>query len=138
MSDSDGGRPPVNGTGWPHSGLEGDWDVRTISVGGELVPPIEDSRLTLSVDHDRVWGSSGVNRFTGRLGDDRLFGLLATTRMAGPHELMAQEDIFLRHLSEAEDWEHAEDGISLTSQGLVIVTLTPSPSPSEGSGASRA
>lgn len=110
------------------SGLEGDWEVSAIEVGGELVPPIDGSRLTLSVDGVRAWGTSGVNRFTGQLGDETVFGVLATTRMAGPEELMAQEAIFLRHLREAQDWERAGEGISLTSQGLVIVALTPSPS----------
>ena len=110
-----------------HSGLEGHWEVSALEVGGELVPPIEASRLTLNVDEERVSGSSGVNRFTGQLGHDGLFGALATTRMAGPHELTAQEDIFLRHLNEAEAWEHYGEGISLTSLGLITVTLTPSP-----------
>lgn len=58
--------------------------MSAIEVGGELVPPIERSRLTLSVDEDRLSGSRGVNRFMGQLDDDGLFGVLATTRMAGP------------------------------------------------------
>jgi heat shock protein HslJ len=122
----------------PRSGPEGHWEVSEIAIGGELVPPIEGSQLTLSVEDGRVWGSSGVNRFAGRFGDDGLLGPLATTRMAGPDELMAQEDIFLRHLDEAEAWEHADQGISLIAHGLIVVTLTPSPLLSEECDAPRA
>lgn len=113
----------------PKSRLEGSWEVSAMKVGGELVPTIEGSRLTLSVDEDRVSGSSGVNPFTGLLGDRGLFGAMAATRMAGPDELMVQEGIFLRHLNEAQGCQLAGEGISLTSQGLIAVTLTPPPSP---------
>lgn len=41
---------------------------------------------------------------------------------------MTREDICLRHLSDAEDWESDRDGIPLTSQGLIVLTLITSPS----------
>ena len=107
--------------------LEGHWEVRGILIDGHLQSPIEGSRLSLSVENGQVWGSSGVNRFTGRLDADRLFGPLAATRKAGPEQLMAQEAVFLRHLGEAEGWERHEEGISLVARGLETVTLTPSP-----------
>ena len=113
----------------PDPPFEGHWEVSAIGFGGQLRPPVEGSRLTLSVEDDRVWGSSGVNRFTGRLEDGQgLFGPLATTRMAGPDELMAQEEVFLRHLGDADASEQSEEGISLTARGLTTVTLIPSPS----------
>lgn len=118
--------------------LEGEWEVSGLAVGGELQPPIGGSRLTLTVDDDRVWGRSGVNRFTGGFGEDGVFGPLAVTRMAGPQDLMIQEDIYLRHLSDAEGWEEQQGGISLLAGGLIVLTLVPISNLSGGPSAERA
>lgn len=108
------------------SDLEGRWVVESLSIGGELHDPIEGPDLTLEVNEDgRVGGSAGINRFMGRLDPDGLFGPLATTLMAGPEELMAQEQVYLHLLEAASSVEPIEEGMSLVGGGLILVTLKP-------------
>lgn len=102
---------------------EGEWVVTSISVGGELVPPLEGSQLTLDVKGDRVSGTAGVNRFMGQMSSDG-FGPLATTMMAGPPERMEQEQRYLGFLDSAESAESTGAGIELVESGLITVTLT--------------
>ena len=107
--------------------LEGSWLVESLAVGGELVPPLDGGRpLTLEVSGDQVSGSSGVNRFTGTWGSESIFSTLATTRMAGARELMAQEAILLTHFGKVDSIESSASGILLLAGGLVVVTLVPS------------
>ena len=73
--------------------LEGDWLV--IEIDGELVDPEAPREIRFA--GDRVAGRVGVNRFTGSFtieGDAIDVGPMASTRMAGPPELMALEDRF--------------------------------------------
>lgn len=98
----------------------------SLAIGGELQPTLDGPTLTLEVSDDgRVTGHAGVNRYMGRLGGDELFGPLATTMLAGPHDLMAQERIYLGHLQSAEGYEvdAEEGGINLVATGLLVVTL---------------
>ena len=89
--------------------------------------PLDGGRpLTLAVYGEQVSGSSGVNRFTGRLGQGLVFSTLAVTKMAGPEEFMAQEGIFLAHLESADSIEPSSSGILLLSGGLVVLTLVSS------------
>lgn len=104
----------------------GRWAVETLAIGGELQPILDGPVLTLEVSPDgEVTGRAGVNRFRGRLGDERVFGPLATTMMSGPHELMAQERIYLKHLEAADAYEIDADqgGINLVAKGLIVLTL---------------
>jgi len=99
------------------------WIVEMIAVGGELVPLIEGTMVTLESDGEQVGGEATINRYRGSLGDETLFGPLATTMMAGPEDHMAQEHIYLSHLGKADDLEIDNDEMKLLSGGLVIVTL---------------
>lgn len=74
-----------------HDGL---WAVDSIAVGGELVPPLPGTDLSLEFAHGRVAGSGGNNRFMGPVTNDLTFGPLATTMMAGPTDHMSQERIY--------------------------------------------
>ena len=81
--------------------LEGDWLV--IGIDGEPIDPKAPREVRF--EGDRVAGRVGVNRFTGSFTTDRdviQVGPVASTRMAGPPELMALEDRFNSHL----DGEH--------------------------------
>jgi heat shock protein HslJ len=82
----------------------GDWQL--VSIGGEA--PAEGlDRPTLLVQGDgRVAGFAGVNRYTGSLGgpEDRLFGPMPTTMMAGPPEAMALEARFTQAMGAATDF----------------------------------
>lgn len=102
---------------------EGSWVVSEISIGGELVPPLEGPVLTLEVSGGRLSGSAGINRFMGQIDKDH-FGTLATTRMAGPPELMDQEARYLRHLSSIDRVEVTKKGMNMVTSGLVVLTLT--------------
>jgi len=91
--------------------LEGDWLV--IEIDGEPIDP--DAPREVRFEGDRVAGRVGVNRFTGSYTTDGgviQVGPVASTRMAGPPELMALEDRFNSHL----DGEHeiALEGDALT------------------------
>jgi len=106
--------------------LEGSWIVESLAVGGELVPPLEGGEpLTLVVSDEKVSGTSGVNRFTGRLGDGNSFSSFAMTRMAGPEELMAQEAILQAHFESVDSIESSDSETLLLAGGQVVVTLAP-------------
>jgi len=106
--------------------LEGSWAVETLAVGGELVGPLDGGKpLTLDVDGDQVSGSSGLNRFMGSMSEEKVFSTLATTRMAGPEALMAQEAVFLAHLESADSIEVSDSGRFLLADGLIVLTLVP-------------
>lgn len=107
------------------SRLEGRWRVQCLAIGGELQPTLDGPALTLEVEGTAVWGNTGVNTFTGRLDGQKLFGPLTVSELSGPHELMAQEEIYLRHLSDARRFESSDEGISLLANGLILVTLLP-------------
>ncbi len=103
-----------------HDGL---WVVESIAVGGELVPPLPGTDLTLEFVDGRVAGSTGINRFTGAVANDPMFGPLATTMMAGPADHMSQERIYLDHLESIDSYEVDADEMRLITGGLVVVTL---------------
>jgi heat shock protein HslJ len=85
-------------------------------IGGRGV--IDRARTTLEfLEPGRVAGHTGCNRFFGPVeldGDAISFGDLATTRMACPEALMAQEQQFLHALAEARR-------IGLAQQGRILL-----------------
>jgi heat shock protein HslJ len=73
--------------------LDGSW--RLVEIDGEPVDP--DAPNEIQFDGGRVSGRVGVNRFNGSYtvsADTIEFGPVATTRMAGPPELMDLERRF--------------------------------------------
>lgn len=103
-----------------HDGL---WLVESIAVGGELVPPLPGTDLSLEFVDGRVAGSTGINRFTGVVANDPMFGTLATTMMTGPADHMSQERFYLDHLGSIDSYEVDADEMRLITEGLVVVTL---------------
>ena len=91
--------------------LAGDWKLTRLGDDA----PAADLMLTLSVAADgKVSGSSGVNRFAGKLADEKkLFGPLVITRRAGPPEAMAVEAAYTKALDEATRFEIKEDKLTL-------------------------
>jgi heat shock protein HslJ len=86
------------------------WSVTGYNNGKEAVVSVAaDSELTLEFGSDgQVSGSAGVNTFSGTYeydGNTLSFGPLATTRMAGPPELMEQETLYLTALEASVSWE---------------------------------
>lgn len=102
---------------------QGTWVVLTYRSGDEMVIPDDRSEASLTFDGSIVSGSMGLNRFSGQVHAQFPIGPLAMTRMAGPPELMRQEDIILEHLQEADTVEVTEDGMTLSLDGFLLVEL---------------
>jgi heat shock protein HslJ len=104
--------------------IEGTWVVRSYRSGDGLVTPSDQGpRPTLAIVGKTVSGSMGVNRLTCQITEDGRFGPVATTRMAGSVELMAQEDTLLGHLAGADSIEVRGEGMTLSRDGLNLVEL---------------
>jgi heat shock protein HslJ len=102
--------------------IEGTWAVTRYRVGDELVEPVASiGGATMTIEGDRISGTMGVNRFTGRLGGGPPIGPMAVTKMAGPPEMMAQEDALLAHLQEADHFEVHASGMCVSREGLTTV-----------------
>lgn len=88
------------------------WVVRQVGAEAHR-PPLP--QLSFG-DDGRLSGSTGVNRLMGRyeVGEGAVtFGPLATTRMAGPPELMAQEQAVTGVLSGEVAYAVAGDRLTL-------------------------
>ncbi len=92
--------------------LDGDWLV--VEIGGVAVDP--GAPRTVDFDQGRMSGRVGVNRFTGSFSmNDQtvVIGPLASTRMAGPPEMMELEARFNSRVS-------GEHVISLEGDRLIL------------------
>jgi heat shock protein HslJ len=105
------------------SSLQGSWTVTAYRSGDHMVFPDDRVEANLVIDGDVMAGTMGVNRFTGRIGDGLPLGALAMTRMAGPAELMTQEDLLLEHLQNADAVDVVDDGMFVRRDGLLLVEL---------------
>ncbi|HEX2403959.1 MAG TPA: META domain-containing protein [Acidimicrobiia bacterium] len=102
--------------------LEGDWLV--IEIDGKQVDP--EAPRAVRFEGDRVAGRVGVNRFTGSFtadGDVLEVGPVASTRMAGPPELMDLENRFNSHLQGRHAVALENDVLTLR-QGDETVVMT--------------
>ena len=81
------------------------WEV--LSIGGEAT--IEAGRPDMTfLDDGAVAGKASINRYRAAvtLDDDTIeFGMAITTMMAGPQELMDQEQQFLGVLTGRHSWQ---------------------------------
>ncbi len=94
------------------------WTVTGYNNGKEaVVGPVEGSELTLEFGTDKtVSGNGGVNTFNGPFesGDTSIkIGPLMQTKMAGPEELMTQEQQYTIALQAATEWEVANNVLTL-------------------------
>jgi heat shock protein HslJ len=103
--------------------LQGAWTVTSYWSGEVMVVPDEGSQPHLVIDGSQVSGTMGINRFAGQYEGDAAFGALAVTRMAGPPDLMLQEDILLEHLQSADTVEVSDDGMFMRRDGLLLMEL---------------
>jgi len=117
--------------------LAGDWQVAMVHVPERQAVSSVDGTLTVTFGLDgttaRISGHGGANRFHGPddVGTGILrIGPLASTRMAGPPETMAQEGQLLRALETADGWRLVPHGIDLLrAEGGIAVSLVPTVSP---------
>lgn len=103
--------------------IRGRWVVVSYRQDDELVVPLEVAETSVTVDGSRISGTMGLNRFTGQIGDDLPIGPLATTRMAGPEDLMRQEDALLENLQTADALEVSGEGMIVSKDGLALIEL---------------
>jgi len=90
-----------------------------IAEGREIeLPPSPLIFLTLEAE-GRAHGFAGVNNYRGGYvltGESEIaFGLFASTRRAGPAELMRIEDFYLRALQSTREWSPSLNGATLRS-----------------------
>lgn len=115
----------------------GPWAL--VEVNGRAVTvadPVQQPTLRFDAAAGRVSGHAGVNRLNGTFTQqdtELTFGLTATTKMAGPPELMKLEDTFLAMLPNVKSWRL--DGtwlILLNQSGDVVARLVPGQNPQGG------
>lgn len=104
--------------------LDGTWVVVKYRSGDRLVTPVSDGPdPTLTIDGNGIAGSMGINRLVGRLEDGSIAGPLATTRMAGPPEIMEQENELLSLLHRVDEVIVERPGMTMRCEGLDLVKL---------------
>ena len=114
---------PEQESGRDSAVLAGEW--RLTEIAGAALPEGAPTP-TLNVAPDgTVSGNSGVNRFTGKLGsgEGKLFGPMASTRMAGPPAAMALEDRFLEAMSAVTAFEIVGEQLVLSGPDGALLTF---------------
>lgn len=101
--------------------LEGTWVLESFGGTTELMPADPAVTTELTLQDGEATGSGGVNQFNGtyEATDDGSisFGPIASTRMAGSEEAMAQESEFFAALESAETFEFNDGKLVLGDQG---------------------
>lgn len=101
--------------------LQGTWVAESFAGPDDLAPADPEVTTELSLDDGQASGTGGVNRFTTgyEATDDGSisFGMVASTRMAGPDNAMAQETEFLTALESAERFEINDGKLVLLDAG---------------------
>ncbi len=125
--------PTLTGTRW-----------RALSIGDRPAQHPgegrEDVHLQFDPDAMRVYGSGGVNRFHGsfKVDGDRLsFSQMALTRMAGPPELMRQEDALMAALEKTASYRITKETLRLFDRDgkeLARFVTVPAPAPQVSAG----
>ncbi len=103
-----------------------------MSIDDEVL--VENTQITLSFDDTRGFGSAGCNTYNASYeitGADISFGAAASTRMACPGDITAQEQAYLEALSIADSYSvtadtltlSSEDGLTLIFEALPVVTV---------------
>lgn len=106
--------------------LDSHWAL--VALGGE--PPAGETRISLHLGADGQFsGHAGVNRYFGpyTISDDDgaagsiAFGEVGSTRMAGPPELMQQEDRYLAALRSVDAYRAGGGLLELSSSGRPLL-----------------
>ncbi|WP_299594411.1 META domain-containing protein [uncultured Microbulbifer sp.] len=104
MGDKDSG--PSQNPGSMASVCGGKWEMRLLRINGQAVPVDQPGEFTFLCNTDgEAMGKSGINTYRGAMqvttNGQILWdtGSFASTKMAGPPQLMEQETQYLRALS---------------------------------------
>lgn len=104
------------------------WILESLADDSVPVQTFDLTMPSLSLADGKVSGHLAVNSFTGNYelsGNDIRFSPLASTRMAGPPEAMAQETHFLGALEAASRVEATDDELTISdASGVVVMRLT--------------
>lgn len=128
LFDGDGREIVVYEAG-PGNPLVGTWTVSGYNDGkSAVVLPIAATELTASFAEDgKVSGASGCNTYAGSYtmdGEKITIGPLATTRMACPEPIMAQEQAFLAALASTAAYSmEAGQPVLHSADGAIAVSL---------------
>ena len=107
--------------------IEGvDWQL--VTVGG--APAVAGSEATMALAGGKAAGTTGCNRYSGTYelsgANGIKFGPLATTQMACPEPIMAQEQAFAKALTETTSYAIAGDVLTFKdSSGADLATFKP-------------
>ncbi len=107
------------------------WTVTGYNNGKQAVTSSAvDSTLTIEFGTDgTIAGTGGVNRYNGSFKATAKaieIGELATTMMAGPDELMAQETAFLEALKNSESWSVIRGNLEMRdASGAMQISASP-------------
>jgi uncharacterized lipoprotein YbaY/heat shock protein HslJ len=96
-----------------------------VGIGGVGVAPGSQPTVTFTPE-GRFQGTGGINRFNGSYrveGDVIEFGPVMSTRMAGPNDVMRQENLFLAVLAGDRRYVLA-DGLLTIGEGMQCVRLS--------------
>lgn len=102
--------------------LEGTWTLKTLGAT-DVSQVAEPPQLTITADN-KVSGSTGINRLSGSLAEgDKLFGVLAMTRRAGPPAAMKLEHEFTQALGQVDAYEVEATELRLLAGGEVLLVF---------------
>jgi heat shock protein HslJ len=108
------------------------WDLTQFAPAGstDLSPVPDGVKATAEFTADRIAGSGGCNRFTGRYtvdGSTIAIGPLASTAMACIETVMAAETDYLARLDEAATYSVSGNALTMSdAAGKVVLTFTES------------
>lgn len=110
-----GPTPPVSGE--PNDGdPQGTWQLVEGAVGGQLVPVLDDHRITLTIEGSSMGGTAACNTYGGQLiveGGRLRIDELIQTMMGCEEPAMGAEVLFMRGLG-------SMDSMSLEGEDLLI------------------
>lgn len=112
----------------PGQAADGRWVLKQMVIAGRDYS-LTAKLPTIQIDQEgKVSGFSSVNRYFGKMDiDDRgsiTWSPLGSTRMAGPEDLMQQEDAFLKALAKTTQGQRKEKHLILQNkEGLTILVF---------------
>ena len=96
---------------------------------GQMLETLPDIKTTAEFTDGQVGGNAACNTYNGSYeldGDQINFGLMMTTMMACPQEVMDQETAYLVGLDQAATFEVTEDSLRiLDADGEVVLAFSP-------------
>lgn len=110
---------------------EGNWILTSFGSGSTAEHPI--GIISLDILSGNVTGNSGVNNYRGTVTVDTAAGKLTlsplvTTRMAGPENLMMQEQTYLAAMAKVTGYKSTDGSLILTDKdGNILLTFAVMP-----------